>query len=336
MNDSQSAATDRADEVPWTHTPFGQPWWLDAVAPGSWGEVVVERKGEVAARLPYVVKERFGLRVLTQAPLTRFLGPWTRPADGKYGHRIGVEKQLMSELIEGLPPHDAFHANFAPAISNWLAFHWAGFDATLHYTYRLDDLADLDAVRAGFEPNVRNQIRKAQRELKVRTDLELDPLLQITAKTFGRQGLPVPFDDALAVRLDRACRQRGVGTIIGAVDAQERVHAACFVVHDHGTSYLLYGGGDPELRSSQAGTLIIWEAIRLAAEAGRQFDFLGSMSESFERRNRSFGARQAPYLYVSRERPHARLLLAARSAVGDRIAAARARVGSRTGRSART
>src|SRR5690349_7234170 len=64
------------DHLGRAHTPFEQPWWLDAVAPGSWGEVVVERQGEPVARLPYVRKRKLGLTVLTQPPLTRFVGPW--------------------------------------------------------------------------------------------------------------------------------------------------------------------------------------------------------------------------------------------------------------------
>ena len=54
---------------------FQQPWWLDAVVPGRWGEARVERDGRIVARLPFVVRGRGRLRVLTQPPLTQTLGP---------------------------------------------------------------------------------------------------------------------------------------------------------------------------------------------------------------------------------------------------------------------
>ena len=58
---------------------FQQPWWLDAVAPGRWGEVTCERDGRIVARLPYVVRDGRGLRMPTQSSLTHTLGPWVGP-----------------------------------------------------------------------------------------------------------------------------------------------------------------------------------------------------------------------------------------------------------------
>ena len=49
---------------------FSQPWWLDAVAPGCWSEVVVENDGRVVARMPYVMRRRLGMRLLAMPLLT--------------------------------------------------------------------------------------------------------------------------------------------------------------------------------------------------------------------------------------------------------------------------
>jgi Acetyltransferase (GNAT) domain len=302
------------DDVGSVHTPFEQSWWLDAVAPGKWGEVVVERQGELVARLPYVRKRKLGLTVLTQPPLTRFVGPWLRPSTGKYEKQLGVEYELMGELIKKLPPHDAYRGSFAPAVTNWLPFYWAGFEATVRYTYRLDDLSDPDKLWADVGGNVRSRVRRAQDCLEIRTDVSLEEVLRINRALFERQGLSTPFDDALAYRLDDACRKRDARQIVAAVDADGRVYSALYLVRDATTTYLLFGGTDPELRSSGANSLVVWEAIRRSCGESRHFDFLGSMIASVERVNRSFGARQLPYFFVSRSRPHARALLATRAA----------------------
>ncbi|TWF79022.1 acetyltransferase (GNAT) family protein [Pseudonocardia hierapolitana] len=302
------------DEIPWAHTPFEQRWWLEAVAPGQWGETLVERQGKIVARLPWVRRRKLGVTVLTQPPLTRFVGPWIQTGEGKYETRLVAEHELMAELIARLPRFDSYRASLAPAITNWLPFYWAGFDATVRYTYRLDDLSDPDRVWNGLRSNIRNHVRRASRQLEVRTDLGVDEVLTINRKVFARQGLPVSFSDALAHRLDHACRARRARSVLAAVDADGRVHAAWFFVHDATTTYLLFGGGDPELRSSGANSLVVWEAIRRACETSQSFDFLGSMIEPIERFNRAFGARQVPYFFVSRTRPHARLLFGARDA----------------------
>jgi hypothetical protein len=313
-------------DVPWTHTPFEQPWWLEAVAPRRWGEVVVERDGVVAARLPYVVNRQFGLTALAQPPLTRFLGPWIRPVEGKYVTRLGREKALMTELIAGLPRHDLYRASLPPEVANVLPFHWAGFTATVRYTYRLEDVREPDALWPDLDKHTRGQIRRAQRELTIRTDIGLDEVLELNRMTLARHGLRVDPRREATRRLDDACVARGARTIVAAVDAQGRVHAASYLVRDRTTTYLLFSGSDPELRDSGAISFVRWESIRAAAGHTRRFDFLGSMEEPIERANRGFGARQVPYFVVARSRPHARLLLEARQAVESRMQARRRRV----------
>lgn len=311
--------------VPWAHTPFEQPWWLEAVAPGRWGEVIVERDGDVAARLPYIVNRRFGLTALSQAPLTRYLGPWIRPVEGKYATRLGREKELMAELIAGLPRCDVYRASFSPEIGNVLPFIWAGFTATVRYTYRLEDVRDLDALWHDLDKHTRGEIRRAQRQLAIRTDLGLSELLDLNRRTLARHGLRVDPRGETARRLDEACTARPVRTIVAAVDAKSRVHAASYSIRDHTTTYLLFSGSDPELRDSGAISFVRWESMRAAANHTRRFDFLGSMLEPIERANRGFGARQVPYFFLTRARPHVRLLLEARQAVESRLQARRRR-----------
>ena len=64
-----------SDSIPWVNSVFEQPWWLECVAPGVWGEAVVRRGDEVVARLPYALRQRFGLPTITQPQFTQTLGP---------------------------------------------------------------------------------------------------------------------------------------------------------------------------------------------------------------------------------------------------------------------
>ena len=71
-----------------------------------------------------------------------------RADEGKYARRLETEKRLLGELIEMLPPFDVFRQCFSPTLTNWLPFYWAGFQATVRYTYRIEDLSDLDGSAA--------------------------------------------------------------------------------------------------------------------------------------------------------------------------------------------
>jgi hypothetical protein len=303
------------DSLPHVNSVFEQPWWLEAVAPGSWDETVVRRNDHVAARMAYAVRRLPGVHALVQPPLTPTLGPWLAPSEGKYAKRLETEKKLLGELIEALPRFDMLRLSLSPTLTNWLPFYWAGFQATVRYTYRIDDLSDLDRIRAEFQEQVRRGIRKAESAVEVDDDFPLDRLLELNALTFERQGLPVPYSDDLVRRIDAACASRGARRILGAVGPDGSPHAALYVIWDERTLYPIINARDPELQAFGANTLLYWEAIRLAADVSRAFDFEGSMLEPVEHFVRAFGGRQTPYFAISKIRLRARPVLLGRELV---------------------
>jgi GNAT acetyltransferase-like protein len=302
------------DSIPWVNSVFEQPWWLDCVAPGSWSEAVVRRGDGVIARLPYVLRRKLGGTMIVQPAFTQTLGPWLAPMEGKYARRLDTEKKLMGQLIEMLPPFDFFLMCFSPALTNWLPFRWTGFKASVCYTYRIEDLSDVDRVQHEFQEHVRRGIRKAQRAVEVEHDLPLDELLRLDAQTYTRRGLKQRHSHEIVRRLDAACAARGARRILGAVDADGRTHAALYVAWDESTLYALMSARDPKLQAVGANTLLYWEAIRLASEVSRVFDFEGSMVEPIEHYFRGFGGRQTPYFCVTKTNLKAKSALAARSA----------------------
>ena len=314
-NEIQVAAFDsNVADVQWSHSLFDQPWWLDAVAPGSWSEVVIREGGIVIGRMPFGHARRLGVTVLGHPPLTQTLGPWVRvPSDASYAHGLTAEMDVMERLITALPRFDIFHQQFSHFVVNALPFHWAGFSTSIRYTYRIEDLTDLDAVLAGFRPNVRRHLRKAAGRLEVRDDLGLDRFLEVHASTFKRRGMAVPYDDSVVRHIDAASASRGCRRILFAQDSSGHVHAAQYIVWDKRATYGLMGGVDPDFTSSGAASVLMWEAIRHASTVSRAFDFEGSMVKSIERFVRQFGARQTPYLRVAKANVLGRALLAARS-----------------------
>jgi len=313
--------------IPWVNAVFEQPWWLDAVAPGAWHAVEIRAGDQLVARQPYVLRRRRGVSAIVQPPLTQVLGPWLAPMAGKYARRLETEKKLLGQLIEGLPPTDHFHMNFSTTLTNGLPFHWAGFQSSVRYTYRIDDLSDLGRIRDEFQEHVRRGIKKAESAVEVVHDFPVEELIALDVRTYARQGSRPAVSADLIRRLEAACAAQNARRILGAVDAEGRTHAALMVVWDERTLYALINARDPEFQTFGSNTLLYWEAIKLAAEVSQAFDFEGSMIEPVEHFFRGFGGRQTPYLSMTRSDLKARSLLAARSArqaVG-RWSAARAR-----------
>lgn len=289
---------------------FQEPWWLEAVAPGAWRSLEITRETQLAARMPIVVRYKYGLSIIRQPALTPTLGPWLRASSGSMTRQMSEQKALLTELIDQLPEWDYFEATFHHSITNWLPFYWRGFEQTTLYTYILDDTSDMERVWAGFQENIRRHIRNAQKRLLVRTDLSVDRLLDLVELTFSRQGLKLPFARELFRRIDQACQARAARQMFFAQDKKGQLHAALYLVRDAEYVYYLIGGADPQLRSSGAQSLLFWEAIKLASEVNLKFDFEGSMIEPIERAFRAYGAVQVPYLRVYGARPLVKAALA--------------------------
>lgn len=278
---------------------FQEGWWLDAVAPNAWRELRVESGGLVRARWNIVEKRRAGLRFIVLPPLTPWLGPMIDVGDAtKVSRRLEVEKELTEALLEQLPQHDKLAVHCHSSISNALPFVWAGYEVTPRYTYVLDDIGDEEQIWNGLRENIRREIRKARRQVEVVSSEDLAECVHVIGKTFDRLHLPSPHKLEIMQRIDDACSKRSQREILLARDEQQRIHAAAYLVRDADATYYLAGGADPDLRTSGAHSLLMWEAIRRASVHTPRFDFAGSMLQGIERFFRAFGARQQQFFRI--------------------------------------
>jgi hypothetical protein len=282
---------------------FSRDWWLDAAAgPDGWDVALVEKGNKVLATMPYMLRRRFGLNVLGQPALTQKMGPWLRPCEGSPAQKLASEKTLMQLLIDQLPAFDHFNQNWDYARSNWLPFSWNGFQQSTRYTYMLANLNDTGRLWAGFENSTRAECKKATErfKLQIRDDLPLDAFLALNHLTYRRQGISMPYSEALVRRLDAACAERTCRKFFIAVDSDGRYHAGNYFVWDECSSYGLMSGIDPSVRNSGGASLCMWKAILHAAQVTQRFDFAGSMLEPVERFFRGFGAAQVPYFNITK------------------------------------
>lgn len=282
---------------------FSQAWWLDAVVGNDkWDVALAKVDGKIVAALPYVVKSKFGLKILSQPKLTQNLGPWISHGSGKYAASLARQKDLMGVLIDQLPKFDHYLQNWHRDQKNWLPFYWAGFSSAAKYTYVIEDLSNQEKIWGNFQTSIRTDIKKAtdRYRLIVRTDLGVEDFLPLNKMVFSRQGKKIPYSDSLVRSIDCACNYRNARKIFIAEDHEGRRHAAVFVIWDENSAYYLLGGGDPALRNSGATSLCMFEAIKFASTVTKCFDFEGSMLEPVERFFRGFGAVQVPYFAISK------------------------------------
>jgi hypothetical protein len=268
---------------------FCTSWWLDAVAPGRWRSHELRDGDRIVAAWPTVVEPtRFGV-VHRGAPMSPYLGPLLPPGEG--ARRRSRELKLVEDLLGVIGPFAHLEARCNPSFDYWTPLRWHGFQQTTNYTWRLPDVSDLDAVFAGFRENIRGHVRAAERNGTTVAEGTLDGLLEVHRRRFARD--PQSID-----RVDTAASARGARTILIARDADGRARAGGYFVHDERFTTYLLAATDAEVRGAAA--LVLWEAIKRAAERGTAFDFEGSMLRHVESFVRSFGGVPTPYSIVWR------------------------------------
>lgn len=282
---------------------FMKPWWLDATAGKDlWDVALIIGGAGIEAALPFVARARRGVRQLGMPQLTQTLGPWIRPTADRTCSSLAREKDVIGALLDALPACDHYCQSWHHSRTNWLPAYWRGYSQTTKYTYRIPSLHGLDRTWTDMQSNIRTDVRKATSRFGVSVDREasLDDFLDLQDLTFARQGKPPPYSRDFIAGIDAAAHTQRARRILIARDPSGRAHAGVYLVWDSESAYYLMGGGDPELRSSGATSLCLWEAIRFASTVTKSFDFEGSMIEPIERFFRAFGAVQTPYFSISR------------------------------------
>ncbi len=279
---------------------FSQAWWLDAVAGKNWDVVLATKGGQIIGALPFVSRQRWGFRQLTQPKLSQTLGPWVRPTQKSYTKKLAYEKDVLGALADQLPQYDYYGQNWHGERLNWLPFYWRGFEQTTRYTYRLALSEGREQLWKGLQQNIRGDIRKARDRFGVEVrNASLEEFLELNRMVFDRQNKVVPYTSNFVYGIDAAASSRNARDCLVAVDKDRRLHAGAYVVRGGNTAYYLMGGSDPDLRNSGATSLVLWEAICRQPSDIEVFDFEGSMIEPIERFFRAFGAVQMPYFRVS-------------------------------------
>ena len=286
--------------TPYANSLFEQPWWLDIVAPGEWGEAIVKENDQIVARLPYAIKKK---RVL-MPKLTQTLGPWIKPeyrVQQIGNSQLGLQKELIGELLSQLPKHKSFVMCLDSANEYILPYRWLGYRYEPAFSYRIKNLSNPEAIYANFSKAVKKNIRRTQDTISVSTEPDAKLLFTIMEKTFARQHRSYPDSYELIERIVEKTSCSDHGRMFTARDEENRVHACSYLVYDNKSSYALLGGADPEYRNSGAKSLVWYNEILFAASKSAYFDFEGSNIESIENFVRQFGGERVTNYLVSKE-----------------------------------
>jgi len=284
---------------------FSQYWWLDSVCgKDNWDVALVENQNNIIASMPYYYIKKGNFLSIDMPPFTQVMGPYIKyPQSQKYNKKLSFEKKVMNVLISKLPKFDEFHQRFDFNITNWLPFYWNGYKQTTRYSYVIENFANINDHINAFSSAKKKNIKKAEKILEVKFDLSAKEFYDNHKMTLAKQGLEISYSLDLFKNIYMNGYKNDSVKTIYAVDKENNIHAALFIIWDNNTVYDLISTIDPTFRNSGSGSLLIKEAIKFASTKTNKFDFEGSMIENVENSFRQFGAIQQQYFEIRKVNP---------------------------------
>ena len=295
-NDTASALGITPGELPL----FLREEWRAIVGEGFERLGVFNKVGKAIAAFNLHHTRRAGLRLISHPAHTQHCGLWRKRQASNPAKAVSEGKKLHALIAEHLLAQDGMvHLAFPPEETDLQPWAWNGFKVIAQWTYRIDLATGIEAIRAGYEAEQRNTLKKGRSSgAEVAATEDPERVLAAVRSTFARKGKGLD-EDTTADMLD-AFLKPGSGFAFITTESG-RDTAAAFCAYSAGTCYYLLGGVNKEHASSGAGALAVDACIEQAHRQGsRIFDFEGSMLPEVERYFRTFGGTPTPYFTVNR------------------------------------
>ncbi len=296
------------EKDPLTPTIFHEPWWLDIVAPDSYKQVEIYENGKVVGRLPYFLRQRWGMKYSLMPPMTHFLGPAVVEGEGSPSTRFLRRLRIIRELIAQLPEASLYQYKCHRDITDAIAFQQEKFLTGVQFTYEIIPQPE-EELWKNLRTEKRKKIRQAQK-LHTITQID-DPLefLRFYDSNFQEKGIQNVCNERLCSKLIEACFTRKRGHIYAARNQKGELAAAVFCIWDATTSFYFMC---TRTGNSHSGviSLLAWEALKDAARQGLIFDFDGLNTSNAVLFFTDFGGIISPRYIVTRQTPAGGLALA--------------------------
>src|SRR5277367_1249726 len=277
-------------------TVFHFSWWLAAAAASFRILVARDEKGQLVGGLPLPSKSTAGIKLFHSPALTPYLGPIfdISGADGVC-EQLHLMRSCGEALARAIGSFDSFRYIAGADAPDLQGFLWAGFSASLAYTFRFSSKQSITEISKSMTRTHMQKLTKAKRlNLEVIRDETVDTLLELNKMTFERKGAAIPFDAGLVRALWEASHSRGQADLYVAKTGNGQPVAALLTVHDARTTYQIVSGFNPSFPDVPGQKVVLWTALQDAIEAGRNYDFEGSSLGGVETFYRRWGCDAVP------------------------------------------
>jgi hypothetical protein len=261
--------------------------------------------GALQGGLAAVRWRRIGISGFHVPPLTAYASPLLSQSRRERG--VSARSETMARigaLLGALPPAGAIELVLPAGETDAVAYAVSGFSVGLQPTHELR--GDYESFLAGMAKTKRHDLRRAHEmsahgELVLRETTSIEDLLPLLTDTAKLKGFHLSAS-ALRRLFPGGDRELSWGVFV----AEERgvALAGTLMLEDRNRAYYLLGGLSRSRRGSRdaAGLLCLDAMVRRCLDAGKVFDFEGSVLPPVEAFFRLVGGQPAVRLRAQKAR----------------------------------
>ncbi|HEY2021366.1 GNAT family N-acetyltransferase [Paraburkholderia sp.] len=284
---------------------FHEPWWLEIATNGAWRMAEVKHGNTVVGEMPHTFTRKALWQISTLPPLTRTLGPVIKPhqsgaGEREWSQRVGIARELIAQL----PGYAHFHQIMDPRVSEAeaLAFRLEGFNVKVAFTLISDSSADEATAFAALRGTARTAVRRAQECLTVAPIDSVNAFLDFYNANLAVRRLDNRYEKTTMGRLLDEAMIRKACTLLGAFDAKGTLVAATALLWDTQRAHYFLSTRRQDAHSG-AVSLLIWSAMRMAAQRQVSLDFDGVSTAGILKFLGGFGGRLVRRFELERTTP---------------------------------
>lgn len=272
---------------------------------GDWQAAIVSSGEQWLAVMPFVTKQKFGLKYSLQPLFSQFWGVFFTSFDGNRYKQLSQQRKCLELLIPVLEPFQLVKYRLSPKSEYLLPFHWDDFVLKPRFTYILDISPSAEALLANLASPLKRQIKKGGKlNLRVKRVEDNETLISLIKQqqAAGHDVLEGAKNGLeILKKVISYLQESSRGELLAVIDEHGNVLAAGLFAYFNSSCLYLIGSYDPAQREKGAMSQLLWQAILNAREKNCHiFDFEGSMIASIEGFFRKFGASPETYFEISK------------------------------------
>ncbi|MCX6350842.1 MAG: hypothetical protein NTX03_03160 [Bacteroidetes bacterium] len=274
--------------------------YLDSVCP-NWSAIIITKNNEWLAVMPINISTKNFVSYSLKPAFVQYTGILFKPINEKKHREVYIKKICIQKVIDAIPKNvKLFNQNFSPEFDYFIPFYWNKFLIQPFHSYCLSLEDSIENIENNFSDSVAKRMAKEERYgLHVVENNSIDALISLM---LDRKIINEEDAHKLRTLWDYIISINAGFTIYVTDPKTNKVYSGGAFIIDKERVIFLSSALDLRYKNTGAQSLLIRKGIRKAHSLGniKIFDFDGSMIESLENYNRSFGATPINYFNISK------------------------------------